>query len=111
MKTSSKSKVNNTKKTNNIHPLHDHVLIKEDTESMEKKTSSGIIIPITVDQDKGSKRGNVVAVGNGKMEHGKMIPVFVKVGDSVLFQWGDKVKIDDEEYYIVKESEILAIIR
>ena len=91
--------------------MHDRVLIKEDTESKEKKTSGGIIIPITVNEDKGSKRGEVVAVGEGKMEDGKLVKPSVKVGDLVLFQWGDKIKIGEEEYYIVKESEILAIIK
>lgn len=94
-----------------IKPLSDRVLIKEDTESKEKKTSSGIIIPMNVDSDKGGKRGEVMAVGEGRTEEGELIPVSVKVGDTVLFQWGDKVKIDDEEYYIVKESEIMAVIR
>jgi chaperonin GroES len=94
-----------------IKPLADRVIIKEDAESKEKKTSSGIIIPVTVNEDKGSKSGEVVAVGAGKTEDGKLVAPKVKVGDTVLFQWGDKVKIGDEEYYIVRESEILAIIR
>lgn len=97
--------------TKKIKPLQDRVLIKEDTESKEKKTASGIIIPVTVNEDKGGKRGEVVAIGTGHHEDGKLIPISVKVGDEVLFQWGDKIKIDDEEYYIVKESEILAIIK
>lgn len=94
-----------------VKPLHERVLIKEDKESKEKKTASGIIIPITVDDDKGSKRGEIVAVGDGHYEDGKLIPISVKAGDKVLFQWGDKIKVDEEEYYIVKESEILAIIK
>jgi len=94
-----------------IKPLQDRVLIKEDTESKEKRTLSGIIIPITVNEDKGSKKGEVVAVGPGRMEDGKLIPVAVKDGDKVLFQWGDKVKIGEDEFYLVKESEILAIIK
>lgn len=94
-----------------IKPLQDRVLIKEDTESKEKKTSSGIIIPMTVNDDKGGKRGEIVAVGPGRTEEGKTIALSVKVGDTVLFQWGDKVKIDDAEYYIVRESEILAVIK
>lgn len=97
--------------TKKIKPLQDRILIKEDGESKEKKTSSGIIIPITVNEDKGSKRGEVVAVGQGRTEDGKIIPVGVKVGEKVLFQWGDKIKIGEEEYYIVRESEVLAIIR
>ncbi|MFA6554736.1 MAG: co-chaperone GroES [Candidatus Paceibacterota bacterium] len=94
-----------------IKPLQDRILIKEDGESKEKRTSSGIIIPVTVNEDKGSKRGEVVAVGSGRYEDGKLIPIGVKEGDKVLFQWGDKVKIGEEEYYIVKESEVLAIIK
>ena len=94
-----------------IKPLQDRVLIKEDIESKEKKTSSGIIIPVTVDEDKGGKRGLVVAVGPGRTDDGKLIKPSVSVGDKVLFQWGDKIKVDDEEYYIVRESEILAVIK
>jgi chaperonin GroES len=94
-----------------LKPLHDRVLIKEDTETKEKKTSSGIIIPVTVNDDKGSKKGEIVAVGEGKIEDGKLVKPSVKVGDEVLFQWGDKIKVGDDEYYIVRESEILAIIK
>lgn len=94
-----------------IKPLADRVLIKEDTSSKEKKTSSGIIIPISAQEDKGSKRGEVVAIGAGRIEEGKIVPLSVKVGETVLFQWGDKVRIDDEDFYIVKESEILAVIK
>ena len=93
-----------------IKPLFDRVLIKEDTDQNEKKTSSGIIIPITVNEDKGSKRGEIVAAGEGKIEDGKLIKLSVKVGDQVLFQWGDKIKVGEDEYYIVRETEILAII-
>jgi chaperonin GroES len=97
--------------TKKIKPLADRVLIKEDTESKEKKTSSGIIIPVTVNEDKGSKRGEVVAVGPGRVEEGQLVSMSVKVGDLVLFQWGDKVRIGEEDYYLVRESEILAIIK
>ncbi|HEY9583780.1 MAG TPA: co-chaperone GroES [Candidatus Paceibacterota bacterium] len=94
-----------------LKPLGDRILIKESGETKEKKTGAGIIIPITVNEDKGSKKGEVVAVGEGNYEDGKLMPMTVKVGDEVLFQWGDRIKVDDEEYYIVKESEILAIIK
>jgi chaperonin GroES len=94
-----------------IKPLHDRVLIKEDVETKEKKTSSGIIIPVTVNEDKGSKRGEVVAIGAGRIEDGRLVPISVKVGDEVLFQWGDKIKLGEEEYYIVRENEIIAIIK
>ncbi|MEA2715011.1 MAG: chaperonin GroES [Candidatus Parcubacteria bacterium] len=117
MKNNSKNSPKNTAKSvtknliKNITPLQDRVLIKEDEDSKEKKTSAGIIIPVTVNEDKGSKRGMVVAVGSGRCEDGKSILMSVKPGDKVLFQWGDKLTIDDEEYYIVRESEILAIIK
>ena len=94
-----------------LKPLQDRVIIKEDVESQEKKTSSGIIIPVTVSEDKGGKRGVVVAVGPGRTENGKLVPIPIKVGETVLFQWGDKIKLDDQEYYVVKESEIIAIIK
>ncbi|OHA24364.1 MAG: hypothetical protein A3B11_02190 [Candidatus Taylorbacteria bacterium RIFCSPLOWO2_01_FULL_44_26] len=95
-----------------IRPMQDRVLIRETEDSgAEKKTASGIIIPVTVNEDKGSKRGEVVAVGHGRTEDGRHVPMSVKVGDTVLFQWGDKVKIGDNEYYVVRESEILVIIK
>jgi chaperonin GroES len=94
-----------------VRPLADRILIKEDTDSKEKKTSSGIIIPVGVNEDKSGKRGVVMAVGPGRTEEGKTIAPSVKVGDKVLFQWGDKIQVEGEEYYIVRESEILAIIK
>ncbi|MEI6304661.1 MAG: co-chaperone GroES [Candidatus Taylorbacteria bacterium] len=97
--------------SNKIKPLFDRVLIREDADQKEKKTSSGIIIPITVNDDKGSKKGEIVAAGEGKIEDGKLIKLSVKVGDQVLFQWGDKIKVGEDEYYIVRESEILAVIK
>jgi chaperonin GroES len=96
---------------NEIIPLKDRVLIKENKESRESKTLSGIIIPVTVNEDKGSKSGKVIAVGAGSYEDGKLMPISVKVGDQVLFQWGDKVVVGGEEYFLVKESELLAIIK
>ncbi len=94
-----------------IQPLGDRVIIREDSESHERKTASGIIIPSSANEEKGGKRGEVVAVGTGHFEHGTHIPLSVKVGDIVIFQWGDKIKVDGEEYIIVKEVEILAIIK
>jgi chaperonin GroES len=64
-----------------------------------------------VNEEKNGKRGEVVAVGPGRIEEGKKIPLTVKVGDKVIFQWGDKVSVDGEEYYLVRESEILAVIK
>lgn len=94
-----------------IRPLADRILIKEDTESKEQKTASGIIIPVSAQEEKAGRRGVVVAVGPGKTEDSKLIPVNVKIGDKVLFQWGDKIIVDNEEYFIVRESEIMAVIK
>lgn len=97
--------------TKKIKPLADRVLIKEDAEAHEQKTSSGIIIPAGAEADKNGRRGEVVAVGPGRIEEGKLVKLSVKVGDRVVFQWGDKVKLGDDEYYIVRESEILAVVK
>ena len=94
-----------------IIPLGDRVLVKP--LEKEKKTKSGIIIPDTVDKER-PEMGKVIAVGDGKVtDEGKTIPVKVKVGNTVLFaKYGpDEVKIDDEEYLIVSESNILAVIK
>jgi len=93
-----------------IKPLGDKVLIKE-AKVGEERTKSGIIIPDSVGKDKGAKRGEVVAVGEGRYDDGEIIPVKVKAGDEVLFQWGDSVEVDGEEYQIVSESNIIGIIR
>ena len=97
-----------------IRPLGDRVLIKPFTgEDISKKSSSGIIIPETVDKEK-PEQGKVIAVGAGRVnENGDTIPVAVKVGDKVVFsKYGyDEVKINEEEYYILKEENILAVIK
>lgn len=94
-----------------IKPLADRVIIREHDDSQEKKTSSGIILPSGAGEDKQGKRGTVVAVGPGRVEDGKIVKMTVEVGDTVIFQWGDKVSVDGEEYYVVRESEILAVIK
>src|SRR3989344_2378863 len=98
---------------NKVRPLADRVLVKEIKDrDREKVTASGIIIPETVGEDKGAKKGDVVEGGPGKVgEDGKIIPLSVKAGDTVLFQWGDMIKIDGEEYYILREDSILAVIK
>ncbi len=78
----------------------------------EKKSLSGIIIPETVDKER-PDTGRVVAVGPGKRnETGHLWPVNVKVGQKVIFsKYGpDEIKIGDKEYYVISESNILAII-
>ena len=97
----------------NIYPLADRVVVKPFTaEEMEKKNAAGIIIPDTVSKEK-PEQGRVVAVGPGRYDDGKLIPVRVKVGDKVVFsKYGyDDIKVDDIEYYILKEENILAFIK
>ncbi len=108
---SSPKKVHASVKGVGIQPLADRIVIKEDNESVEKQTLSGIIIPIGVNDEKAGRRGVVVATGPGRTEDGKIIKPALSVGDKVVFQWGDKVKIGEEEYFIVRESEILAVIK
>jgi len=94
-----------------VMPLGDRVLLKPDNKE-DKKRESGIIIPDTVDKEK-PETGKVIAVGEGRYEEGKLIPVRVKIGDTVMFsKYGfDEVKVDDEELYIVKEDNILAVLK
>ena len=94
-----------------IQPLSDHVLIEPNKE--EEKTASGILLPETADREK-SEQGKVIAVGPGKINSsGKLIPIEVKVGQTVLFnEYGpSKIKVDGKEYLIAKEDNILAIIK
>ncbi|MDE1924765.1 MAG: co-chaperone GroES [Patescibacteria group bacterium] len=96
-----------------VMPLGDRVLVKPlSQEEMGKATSFGIIIPETVDKEK-SEQGIVVAVGPGKKtDAGHVVPVSVKVGDKVIFnKYGyDEVKVSGVEYFIVAESNVLAIL-
>lgn len=94
-----------------IFPLGDRALIKVQKSEGESERDSGIIIPATVKEDRGAKRGTVVAVGDGRYEDGKLIPVKVKTGDEVLFQWEDEITVDGVEYHLVSESNILAVIK
>lgn len=92
--------------TVNITPLHDRVLVRR---LEEKETAKGgIIIPDTAKEK--PHEGEVIAVGAGKMEKGHRIPLDVKVGDRILFgkYTGNDITIDDQEYLILREDEILA---
>ena len=92
-----------------FRPLHDRVLVRRVEE--DTKTAGGIIIPDSA-QEKPSE-GEIVAAGTGaKSEDGKVTPLDVKAGDSVLFgKWsGTEVRVDGEELLIMKESDILGII-
>ena len=92
-----------------VRPLHDRILIKR---VEEKETiKGGIIIPDTAKEK--PQEGEVIAVGNGKKtEEGKVIPLDVKAGDRILFgkYSGTEIKIDDVEYLIIREDEVLGII-
>lgn len=95
-----------------LTPLGDRIVVKPSEKEGEKVLASGIIIPETVDKEKPAK-GEVIAVGAGKYEEGKRIPLQVKVGDIVLFsKYGyDEVKIEGQEYYILSESNVLGILK
>jgi chaperonin GroES len=91
-----------------ITPLHDRVLVRR----LEKEeiAKGGIIIPDTAKEK--PQEGEVVAVGSGKIDKGQRIPLDVKTGDRILFgkYTGNEIKVDDQEYLILREEEILAIL-
>ncbi|KKW40345.1 hypothetical protein A3I46_00320 [Candidatus Kaiserbacteria bacterium RIFCSPLOWO2_02_FULL_54_13] len=94
-----------------LSPLGDRVVVKPAEKAGEKKLASGIIIPETVDKEKLLK-GEVVAVGPGRRsDDGKRIPSEVKPGDMVFFKkpWDEPIKVDDVEYYVLPESDIILI--
>ena len=93
-----------------FRPLHDRVIVKRVEE--EEKTSGGIIIPDAAKEK--PQQGKVIAVGKGKiLENGKVSPLAVKKGDRILFgkYSGQEIKIDGEEHLIMREDDILAIIK
>jgi chaperonin GroES len=92
--------------TMQVTPLHDRVLVRRLEE--EEIAKGGIIIPDTAKEK--PQEGQVVAVGAGKIEEGKRIPLDVKVGDRILFgkYIGNDIKLDGQEYLILREEEILA---
>ena len=92
-----------------IRPLHDRIIVKRMEEQEVKK--GGIIIPDSAKEK--PQEGKVIAVGNGKVaDDGKKIPLDVKAGDKILFDKysGSEVKVEDEEYLILREEDVLAII-
>ena len=92
-----------------FRPLHDRVLVKR-IES-EEKTKSGIIIPDTAKEK--PQEGEIIAVGSGvRKEDGTLIPLDVKAGDRVLFgKWsGTEIKIEGDEFLVMKESDIMGIL-
>jgi len=94
----------------NLKPLGNRVILKP--LKQEEKTASGIILPDTVEKEK-SEKGEVIAVGPGKvLDNGERLSMSVEVGNKVLFKKysEENVKIDNEEYLVVDENDILAII-
>lgn len=94
-----------------VEPLADRVVVRPLDAKEETVLASGIILPETDKKEKPSK-GKVVAVGPGRFDDGKLVPMSVKVGQTVLFtKYGyDEVKVDGEEYFILAESQVLAVI-
>ena len=92
--------------TTSFTPLHDRILVRriEEAESIR----GGIIIPDSAKEK--PQEGEVIAAGAGKIEKGERIPLDVKVGDRVLFgkYSGSEIRVDDEDYLILREEEILA---
>ncbi len=92
-----------------VRPLHDRLLIKRIEE--KETVKGGIIIPDSAKEK--PQEGEVIAVGNGKKtEEGKVIPLDVKAGDRILFgkYSGTEIKIEDQEYLILREDEVLGVI-
>ena len=93
----------------NVRPLHDKILIKRiDAPQM---TKGGIVIPDTVKEK--PQEGKVIATGKGRiLEDGKVVPLAVKKGDRILFgkYGGTEIKLEGEDYIILEENEVLAII-
>ena len=96
----------------NLQPLADRVVVK--ALAQEEKTKSGIVLPDTAKEK--PQEGEVLAVGSGKVIEdgtGQRIPLEIKVGDRVIYSKyaGTEIKIDGEEYLILRESDVLAIVK
>jgi chaperonin GroES len=91
-----------------LKPLHDNVVLKK--EKVEKKTASGIIL--TGDVKEQPSFAEVIAVGSGLIVDGKLVPPMVKIGDKVVYKRYSttEFKFEEEEYLIIAEKDILAII-
>jgi len=112
-----KSQKNGVKKMNGIQPLGDRVLVRPMSmgdlrQASGKKSSFGIILPDSIKEEK-SAQGTVLAVGPGKYVEGKLVGVNLKPGDTVIFSKYayDAVEQNGEELYLLKEDNILAVIK
>ena len=93
----------------NVRPLHDRIIVQRLEE--EEQRVGGIIIPDTAKEK--PQQGRVIAAGNGKTtDEGKRLPLDVKAGDTILFgkYSGQEIKFDGNEYLIMREDEVLAVI-
>jgi chaperonin GroES len=91
-----------------VKPIHDRIIVKRIAE--EDRSKGGIIIPDTAKEK--PQQGKVVAVGPGKREDGKVFPLDVKAGDTVLFAkyGGTEIKLDGEDHLILREDDVLGIV-
>lgn len=92
-----------------LKPLGDRVVVQ--ASESEDKTKSGIVLPDTAKEK--PQEGKVIAVGEGEWKDGKRVPVDVKVGDKVIYSkyGGTEVKVEGEEYLILSQRDILAIVK
>ena len=93
----------------NIKPLTDHVIVKP---LKEEKNTLGIVLPETAEKER-PERGEVVAVGPGRvLDNGNRLPMSLKVGDRILFKkyTPDEIKIDKDDFLVLRESDVIAII-
>ena len=93
----------------NVRPLHDRILVQRIEEGEQKV--GGIIIPDTAKEK--PQQGKVIAAGNGRVnDEGKVLPLDVKAGNTILFgkYSGSEIKIEGEEYLILREDEVLGVI-
>lgn len=93
----------------NIKPLGDRIVIK--VLEKEEKTKGGIVLPDSAKEK--PQKGEVLAVGSGEIVDGKKLPLEVKVGDNIIFSKyaGTEIKLDDVEYLILRQSDVLAILQ
>jgi len=93
-----------------LKPLSDHLIVQ--AIEADKTTKSGIVLPDTVDKER-PQEGKVVAVGPGRvLDNGQRLAMSVKVGDRILFKKysPDEIKVNEDEYLVLSESEVLAVI-
>jgi chaperonin GroES len=93
-----------------LRPLGDRVIVKP--VAKEEMSKAGILLPDTVDKER-PEQGEVIAVGPGKLlDNGQVAPVSLKIGDKIVFKKysPDEVKVGDEEYLVISESDVMAVI-